>query len=155
MGDLHPLAGAREHHRVLADDIAGAHGLEAHGEDPAADPIHRRGVVVVPHVRELEVDDLTAAESLEVALPLRLHFLPTDRPARPGDERHGQPVRAWPPIISMDAGVLDRVASRDRKSTTDGFAIPRMKNSFGTSAVWLRPCRAVLGRGATTRSHLV
>jgi 4-hydroxy-3-polyprenylbenzoate decarboxylase len=33
-------------------------------------------------------------------------------PKQPGDERNGQPVRAWPPIIAMDAGVLARVASR-------------------------------------------
>lgn len=33
-------------------------------------------------------------------------------PKMPGDERHGLPVRAWPPIISMSREVKDRVVAR-------------------------------------------
>lgn len=31
-------------------------------------------------------------------------------PKHAGDEAHGEPVRAWPPVLTMDQSVLDRVA---------------------------------------------
>ena len=33
-------------------------------------------------------------------------------PKLPGDERNGQPVRAWPPILRMDDAVVERIKQR-------------------------------------------
>jgi 4-hydroxy-3-polyprenylbenzoate decarboxylase len=41
------------------------------------------------------------------------HRLGVDATAKtPGDERHGQPVRAWPPILAMDPSIKRRVDER-------------------------------------------
>lgn len=95
------------------------------GDAPRAEPVHEPAYIVVLEetvdVRRLDEAMFHWCAHTDASRDLfrwvspdgRRHRVAFDAtPKLPGDERNGQPVRPWPPMLSMDRSVERRVAER-------------------------------------------
>lgn len=106
----------------------GARVIAAIGELPDEVAIPRWTIIVGPDASLQPFDDAFFHWTAHAAFERDEYLSKCGRrvaydatPKLPGDERNGQPVRPWPPILKMDSGVQSHVQQRWREYFPSGF----------------------------------